>query len=329
MDPATAKVAIQILLADTDDLLDDLYDNTELPDGDSRTSFQVMRSDLQQQLQVLESQVLALTLLKNEHDNRIALSKLLREERQAIDDHRLAMRLKGVTLTDPEVARCNDHEASLCSEYDCSSDVQWDPAKDLHASTLEPEVANRGTLDAIRAASSADVLDSPALTKCVVCMEVVPSKDTVTLACKPEAHTYCRECLGDLFRSSLINTTLFPPRCCKLPIPLDICRAMLPKDLIKDFDLKVEELATPNPTYCSNANCSRFIRPKDVKAQVGHCVYCEDKTCVACKGPEHQGLCPNDPHVQLLMDAAKRGRWQQCTRCNNMVELTQGCFHMT
>jgi hypothetical protein len=29
------------------------------------------------------------------------------------------------------------------------------------------------------------------------------------------------------------------------------------------------------------------------------------------------------------MDMARRSRWQQCTKCNNMVELEQGCFHMT
>lgn len=160
-------------------------------------------------------------------------------------------------------------------------------------------------------------------------MDVFPCRDTLTLECQPEGHTYCQGCLVDLFRSSIHNTALFPPRCCNITVPLEICRALLPKELIKEFDLKVEELATPNPTYCSNGECSSFIRPSEIKADVGSCVFCKTRTCIRCKSPEHTGLCPSDPHVQLLMDVAKRSKWQQCSNCKNMVELEQGCFHMT
>ncbi|KAH6633709.1 hypothetical protein C7974DRAFT_309160 [Boeremia exigua] len=155
---------------------------------------------------------------------------------------------------------------------------------------------------------------------------MVPKKNTLHLHC---THTYCRTCLLDLFTSSISTPTLFPPRCCKQTIPLETCRVMLPKELVKDFDLKVDELATPNPTYCANADCSKFIRPKDITGDIATCVFCKGKTCAQCKNKGHDGLCPSDPHVQLLMDAAKRSKWQQCTKCSNMVELAQGCFHMT
>lgn len=79
-------------------------------------------------------------------------------------------------------------------------------------------------------------------------MEVVPSTDTLHLQCSPEPHAYCRTGLLDLFTCAISNPTLFPPRCRKTDIPLDICRIMLLRALIKEFDLKVEELATPNPT---------------------------------------------------------------------------------
>ncbi|KAF1843097.1 uncharacterized protein K460DRAFT_240523, partial [Cucurbitaria berberidis CBS 394.84] len=164
---------------------------------------------------------------------------------------------------------------------------------------------------------------------CHACIELVPRKNTLTLECRPDKHTYCRPCLVDLFTSAIVNTTLFPPRCCKTPIPLDICRAILPEKLIKDFDSKVEELATPNPTYCSSSDCSKFIHPNNIKADIASCVYCKEKTCVRCKLKGHQGLCPSDPHVQLLMDVARRGKWQQCTKCKTMIELAQGCFHMS
>jgi E3 ubiquitin-protein ligase RNF144 len=337
MDPATAKLAVELQLEDIHDLLDGLYEEEELPDGDARTGLQMMQRELNQQLDILQGQVLVLQILKEEHDNRVAFSRLLEEEKRAASDHQLAMRLAGMTVSNPEVKQGADYEASLCETSECDSDEQWDMARELYAAAFEHEITDRAPLNGIRTVKAGEVkantkskiLGSKSLTKCCACMEVVPSKDTLTLACKPEAHTYCRSCLTDLFTSAIVNTSLFPPRCCKLPIPLETCRAVLPKELIKDFDLKVEELATPNPTYCSNAECSKFIAPKNVKAEEGTCVFCKDKTCARCKGAGHKGLCPSDPHVQLLMDCAKRSRWQQCLKCKNMVELEQGCFHMT
>lgn len=337
MDPDSAKVAVELQLADINGLFDGLYDDVEIPTGDARTSFQIMRQDLEQQLQILEGQVLLLKILREEHETRVAFSGLLKEEKQAAGDHQLAMQLAGRAVSDPDVKQCADYEASLCDAPECCSDEQWAMARELYAAAFERQLDDRAPLNGIRTVEASDVkgtakatiLGSNALTKCCACMEVVSSKDTLTLECKPEAHTYCRICLVDLFTSALDNTSLFPPRCCRLPIPLDTCRVILPKELVKNFDLKVEELATPNPTYCSNAECSKFIRSKEIKADVGSCVFCNHKTCLRCKGSEHKGLCPSDPHVQLLMDVARRSRWQQCTKCNNMVELEQGCFHMT
>lgn len=334
VDPATAKVAVELQLADLDDLLDSLYDEDGMPEGDERTSFEILRRDLQQELQTLEGQILTLQILKEEYDNRIAFSKLLAQEKQAASDHQLDRRLAGMAVSDTEVERCTEYEASICEDSECG-DEQWEMAKELYQSALEEDSMNRQPLHGLRtikagvkAATKSSLIGVRIKIKCCACMEEVPFRDTLTLQCKPEAHTYCRACLVDLFTSSISNTTLFPPRCCKLPIPLDTCRAVLPKALIKDFDMKVEELATPNPTYCANAECSKFIRPSHIKADIGTCAFCKVKTCVRCKMSEHDRLCPSDPHVQLLMDMAKRSKWQQCTKCKNMVELEVGCFHM-
>jgi E3 ubiquitin-protein ligase RNF144 len=337
MDPETAKVAVELQIADINGLFDGLYDKADIPNGDARTSFQIMRKDLEQQLQILEGQLLLLKILREEHEGRVAFSRLLEEEKQAISDHQLSMELAGGAVSDPDFKQCSDDETTLCGAPECGSDEQWDMARELYAAAFDRQPTDRASLHRIRTAEAGNVkgktkamiLGSDVLTKCCACMEVVSSKNTLTLECKPEVHTYCRVCLIDLFTSALDNTSLFPPRCCRLPIPLDTCRAILPKELVKSFDIKVEELATPNPTYCSNAECSKFLRSKDIKAEVGTCVFCKHKTCLRCKGSDHEGLCPSDPHVQLLMDVARRSRWQQCTKCNNMVELEQGCFHMT
>ncbi|XPT04322.1 hypothetical protein M3J09_013402 [Ascochyta lentis] len=354
MDPQTAKVAIQLQLADIAELLDSLYNDNEISEGDERTSLQTLQSELTHQLALLEGQVLVVKILKDEYNERVAFKKLLDDERQAITDHQLAMRLAGMPVGPADTAFSADYEAQLREAEENDQDEQWEMAKDLYASAVEtaegdtiqgaleggpvqPAVADRAPLHGVRTGPSKQtkgdarpkILGSDAFIKCNACMEIVPTKNALRLQCAPEPHTYCRTCLLDLFTSAITNPTLFPPRCCKVAIPLDTCRATLPRELIKEFDLKVEELATPNPTYCANADCSKFVQPKDITSGVGNCVFCKKKTCVQFKSQEHSGLCPSDPHVQLLMDAAKRSKWQQCTRYSNMVELAQGCFHMT
>ncbi|KZM25640.1 zinc ion binding [Ascochyta rabiei] len=354
MDPQTAKVAIQLQLADLADLLDSLYNDNEVPEGDERASIEMIQRDLTHQLSLLEGQVLVIKILKDEYNERVAFNKLLDDERQAVSDHQLAMSLAGIPVGPADAAFSANYEAQLREAEDNDQDEQWEMAKDLYASAfgaadedsiqhapeggpIQPVVANRPLLRGVRTAPSkqtkgdtnSKILGSDAFTKCNACMEIVPSKNVLRLQCAPELHSYCRTCLLDLFTSAIENPTLFPPRCCRVVIPLDTCRTMLPREMVKKFDLKVDELATPNPTYCANAGCSKFIRPKDITNGIGVCVFCKHKTCAQCKSQEHTGLCPSDPHVQLLMDAAKRSKWQQCTRCNNMVELAHGCFHMT
>ncbi|KAF1958179.1 hypothetical protein CC80DRAFT_394034, partial [Byssothecium circinans] len=164
--------------------------------------------------------------------------------------------------------------------------------------------------------------------KCNVCFEWVPIENAHTLGCP---HTYCSACLVDLFESAaFVDTSLFPPRCCGNPIPLDLGRNLLPKKIIKDFDLKVEELSSTNPTFCSNFDCGKFIREAEIKHNIGVCIFCETRTCEVCKGKEHeQELCPQDQETITLKEEAKRAKWQECSNCKNMVELSEGCFHMT
>jgi E3 ubiquitin-protein ligase RNF144 len=278
------------------------------------------------------------------------ICQLVDDERQAASDHELALEVQGMKLEDGTLF-------DTASEAHRISDEQWENARALHidihesdgraqksskSSAVSDTSETDGEAEYFEAKEGYEKLLPDTKTdketknlaetsrECCACTEKVGVSDTLTFACEPEAYTYCRTCLFELFKHALTNTTLFPPRCCKATIPLEICRAVLPKDLIKDFDLKVEELATPNPTFCYNADCSKFIRLSEIVADIGTCVFCTEKTCARCKGPEHEeGLCPSDPHVQLLMDAAKRSKWQQCTKCKTMVELSTGCFHMT
>lgn len=295
MDPQTAKVAAQLQLRDIADLLDSLYDDAPPPEGDELAALTLTQRNLRQQLARLEDQIIIIQILKAEHDDRVAIEKLLDDEKQAASDHQFALRLAGMSVSDEDAASSTDHEAQLGGADDSDDDTQWEVAKQLYTSAFEeddshnaigggpvqPGGADRAPLHEVRTVAADQqqhrVLNSEDLIKCDACMEIVSVKTTLRLQC---THNYCRVCLLDLSTSAISNTTLFPPRCCKVPVPLDTCRVMLPRELIKEFDLKVEELATPNPTYCANGDCSRFIQPKDIRRDVRICVFCKETTCV-------------------------------------------------
>jgi E3 ubiquitin-protein ligase RNF144 len=126
------------------------------------------------------------------------------------------------------------------------------------------------------------------------------------------------------------DTSLFPPRCCEEPLPIDLRRERVPKDDIKDFDLRVEELSASNPTHCSDLQCSKFIQERHIQGTVGTCVYCTMTTCTVCKAKEHEEeLCPQDEGTIQLKKEAEQRKWRQCNTCRNMVELSRGCYHIT
>ncbi|KAI8930947.1 hypothetical protein NX059_011962 [Plenodomus lindquistii] len=52
---------------------------------------------------------------------------------------------------------------------------------------------------------------------CIACTDRVPRANMVTAPC---GHRYCGECVKSLFMRSTKDEDLYPPKCCKRPIPL-------------------------------------------------------------------------------------------------------------
>ncbi|KAK4895971.1 hypothetical protein LTR27_006142 [Elasticomyces elasticus] len=49
-------------------------------------------------------------------------------------------------------------------------------------------------------------------------------------------HSYCGDCLTNVFRHSMNDEALFPPRCCAQPIPFPEARIMLEPELAREFE---------------------------------------------------------------------------------------------
>ncbi|KAH7119989.1 hypothetical protein B0J11DRAFT_591023 [Dendryphion nanum] len=362
MDPYTAKLAIQLQIDDLNDILSQKNDM-----GDALIAFETFGVACQYLLRILEGQVLAMDILKQEHANRVLFEELLREERQAVQDHNVARELAGLGPEPPTPSYYSEsHNPVLdCHRY-LESSISFDPSEVLNFNpVIVPEscVAGPSVQPRHKGKGKAKEVDDPSTyaagpsvqmpfrgkgkgkakageiseerithVACAACMEFHPRFDVLELGCRREgdmtSHSYCRDCLIDLFKTSLSDTTLFPPRCCSVTIPLRSCIHLIPSDLVTKYQVKEVELATPNPTYCSNRYCAQFIRTEDITADVAICSECKEKTCAVCKNPSHRGLCPEDPTVQTLMSVAGEKKWQRCYKCRTMVELAVGCYHM-
>ena len=101
--------------------------------------------------------------------------------------------------------------------------------------------------------------------------------------------------------------------------------------LLALFQAKSIEFGTSSNMriYCPNPRCSTFLTPLRDSSDV-MCTRCQITVCTSCKERAHPGedcaIAASTLQVRLL---AKSRGWQTCPGCNGIVELSQGCFHIT
>ena len=210
------------------------------------------------------------------------------------------------------------HENGICPEV----------SSDTNGTAGEEEQAAKDHSLALQLESE-DKLDTVELS-CISCTDLVSWDETIELPCEPERHIYCRGCMVHLFESATKDESLFPPRCCRQPIPLESIQSLLTPEATLAFLDKSVEFNTNDRTYCSNPSCSTFIPQPDIEDGVAVCPECETETCALCKSESHpEEDCPQDGETKSIVDMADSEGWRRCTSCRRMIELSIGCFHMT
>jgi hypothetical protein len=148
-------------------------------------------------------------------------------------------------------------------------------------------------------------------------------------------HRMCNSCLQRIFHLSITDPQHMPPKCCSPDlIPLKHVERLFDVAFKKTWNRKFAEFSTRNRIYCPARKCGEWIKPANIYREngrkVAHCGRCKTKVCGTCNGKWHPSIdCPNDEETNLFLEQAKEEGWQRCYRCKSVVELKEGCNHMT
>lgn len=167
--------------------------------------------------------------------------------------------------------------------------------------------------------------------ECIICGDPVRTIGLGSFRA-PCGHRYCRGCIVDLVEASTRDESLFPLRCCQRHLDIDLVDPFLSRKLLAHARTKFLEFGTPssNRIYCTNARCAAFLGPAGEFRTDVVCDTCKAIVCSECKGPAHpNGACVENAATLEVRALALDQHWQTCPGCHAIVELNQGCFHIT
>lgn len=246
------------------------------------------------------------------------------ETRQFQNDLALARRLENSTVDIPETLGLPVRRQPIIPVG-----VPADP--EPHASPKRPKLGHFTSSLGTAMGTSSGVGHKAALDNrvfCDVCTDRKEDYEIVSLSCE---HHYCRPCLYNTFKVAIDNPkSSFPPRCCE-----KIISTTLAAEVLSDAELErylhesVLHDAGGIERLCYRTGCNQVLFPGWIKDDVGLCLKCNQRTCMICRGAAHAGDCPRDEDTINLLKLAGERRWQSCPQCGAIVDLSQGCFHMT
>jgi hypothetical protein len=170
---------------------------------------------------------------------------------------------------------------------------------------------------------------------CVCCRDDFAK--SAALQSLPCGHTYCGKCLRIMIQQAMTDESKMPPRCCTQPIPSTTVKTILTREEQYTFLKAVLQFSTPweSRIFCPNTSCAEFIPPRH-KIDPKHpfdvvCRKCRTRVCVMCKRDAHPigQDCPEDWELDAVLKMGERSGWRRCYKCRTLVELSQGCTHMT
>ncbi|XP_010431628.1 PREDICTED: E3 ubiquitin-protein ligase RNF144A-like [Camelina sativa] len=179
------------------------------------------------------------------------------------------------------------------------------------------------------------------LETCTICLNDDIDADQMFLVAKC-GHMFCSECFKrhievELRQRSLIRCPQYH-RCYSLLTYRNCVNILTPK--LKEMwqqRIKDDSIPVTNRVYCPNPRCSTLMSKTELSAHIGvrrRCVKCSEPFCISCKVPWHTNLSCNgykklhpNPTIgdEKLKRLANKKLWRQCNKCQQMIELSDGC----
>ncbi|XP_010043702.2 uncharacterized protein LOC104432845 [Eucalyptus grandis] len=185
---------------------------------------------------------------------------------------------------------------------------------------------------------------------CVICLE--DTDVSQIFAVDGCLHRYCFSCMRQHVEVKLLHGMV--PRCphegCKSDLNVSSCSKFLTPKLIEMMTQQLKEASIPvtEKIYCPYPVCSALMSKTEAsecsttsgvaRSGARKCIKCHRLFCINCKVPWHSGLTclaykvlhPLPPAEDAkLKSLASLNLWRQCVKCNHMIELSEGCYHMT
>ncbi|KAF8102376.1 hypothetical protein N665_0198s0084 [Sinapis alba] len=188
--------------------------------------------------------------------------------------------------------------------------------------------------------------------ECLICFnDIDPERMFSVGKC---SHRFCFQCVKQHVEVKLLHGMI--PNCphdkCKSEMVIDACGKLLTPKLGEMWKQRIKENAIPvtDRVYCPYLRCSALMSKTKISESakslqsaypasgVRRCVECRGLFCVDCKVPwhgklsctEYKKLHPNPPADDVkLKSLANNKMWRQCGKCQHMIELSQGCNHIT
>ncbi|KFK33936.1 hypothetical protein AALP_AA5G080500 [Arabis alpina] len=187
---------------------------------------------------------------------------------------------------------------------------------------------------------------------CVICYEGITVEKMFSVdGC---FHRFCFSCMKQHVEVKLLEgqTASCPSDGCKSEVKLKCCAKFLDPKLVDVMVQRKKEdsISVTDKVYCPYPKCSELMVKHEVleytkqffvdaeQSGARKCMKCEKFFCTQCKVPWHYDISCKDFSRSkgyqnagdgMLKSLAQSKRWRQCIKCNNMVELLWGCYHIT
>ena len=134
------------------------------------------------------------------------------------------------------------------------------------------------------------------------------AKTSQSLQSLPCGHSYCDDCLRNLYLSAIENAKVFPLTCCKTPLPSGLVKDLLSREEQSRFVGMILRIDRDRGWQASCSRCRSYMEGKDslesdriLGGQCATCIMNFCKTCISEVHPSGQA-CPAVSKEMLVLE---------------------------